>query len=882
WMVNYAPHMPRGSEHKLFSVDPNLQMTVHPESVGGTPAGRMIHRESDQLLMAHYAIDRQGNVRAISPEVMPARVTAFARHLTDPENLVYVIDMEGMIYELNVHTLQSTLLFKKPVPGWHGKGGYTSQGRLVVSNNGEHAAGKLDGLQVGGPARNEDEAGVLAEWDGSTWKIVERKQFTDVTGPGGILGNDSQDDRLWAIGWDRRSLRLKLLQDGVWSTFLLPKATHNNDPIHGWYTEWPRIRQVSSDRWMMDMHGMFFDFPPAFSKQNSAGLRPISSHLRYIPDFCEWNGQLVLATDETSIQGNTLAGQPQSNLWFGQLNQLTDWGPRSAYGGPWVGDSVKAGAPSDPFLIAGFPRRTLHLAVGRSRRQKASTAVLRATDQQVIHEWPEQLASLPRITVPRGDWHRPAPGFEFSLSAPATVFLAVDQRGEPTLPKEWQRTSMTIVWGQNHQDRVYRRDFDAGMVKVPGNQVEHVSGSFGMPHMAMVASQSVDCQIMPTAPASMVMTSSVSPEASKAQSVTFSLEVDRTGNGQWSLHSEVTVDDGYATVHLPQTLQAEWIRLTPSVDCLATAYLHLTDDRFHSADGTNSLFAGLADVDEPADAVHSALLYAAKKNRNLQILTSNGDSLQFTKDEFEFVDDEDAPKLRKLLAVEPEFRVDERSVVLEHGGRTLRLPKGNPKFDQPFAAGWPRGSREVESERHLANFHGTFYEVPLIENGRTPAFDLLRPVASHNKQIADFCTWNGLLVLSGVKRQSDSAGPHVWSNSDKDCAVWFGAIDDLWQLGKPRGEGGPWKDTSVKAGQPSDAYLMTGYDRKTLTVSADQDATFTIEVDVDHQTGWHKYRQVTAPAGVPQTLELPEDFSVHWVRFVSDVDCTATAWLKYE
>ena len=42
-------------------------MTVHPESVGGTPAGRMIHAESNQLLIAHHA-NRQckGNVRTIS------------------------------------------------------------------------------------------------------------------------------------------------------------------------------------------------------------------------------------------------------------------------------------------------------------------------------------------------------------------------------------------------------------------------------------------------------------------------------------------------------------------------------------------------------------------------------------------------------------------------------------------------------------------------------------------------------------------------------------------------------------------------------------------------------------------------------------------------
>ncbi len=66
WMVNYAPHQPKGSEHKLFSIDPDLSqpMTVHPESVGGTPAGRMIHQESNQLLIAHYSDRREGQACA--------------------------------------------------------------------------------------------------------------------------------------------------------------------------------------------------------------------------------------------------------------------------------------------------------------------------------------------------------------------------------------------------------------------------------------------------------------------------------------------------------------------------------------------------------------------------------------------------------------------------------------------------------------------------------------------------------------------------------------------------------------------------------------------------------------------------------------------------
>ncbi|MCA9248802.1 MAG: hypothetical protein KDA42_16865, partial [Planctomycetales bacterium] len=367
WMVNYAPHMPSGSEHKLYSIDSDLKMTIHPESVGGTPAGRMIHRESQQLLIGHYLVDEQGRVRVISPKTMPGRITAIARHLKDPANMVYYSDMEGMVYEANVHTLAVTKLFHKPVPGWHGKGAYTAQGRLVVANNGEHAAGTYRDLLVGGPARDADEAGVLAEWDGAQWSIVERRQFTDVTGPDGVFGGQGDGAPLWAIGWDRRSLRLKVLDSGAWHTYLLPKAAHNNDARHGWFTEWPRIREIGDGRLLMDMHGMFFDFPKTFCASNAAGLRAIGSHLRYIPDFCQWNGRLVLASDETSIQGNPLAGQPQSNLWFGQYEDLKHWGPASGYGGPWVADHVQANTPSDPFLIAGFDRRVLHLSLGDQR-----------------------------------------------------------------------------------------------------------------------------------------------------------------------------------------------------------------------------------------------------------------------------------------------------------------------------------------------------------------------------------------------------------------------------------------------------------------------------------------------------------------------------------
>ncbi len=757
WMVNYAPHMPKGSEHKLFSVDPDLTqpLTIHPESVGGTPAGRMIHEESNQLFIAHYAIDAKGGVRVISPSEMPIRVTAIARHLSDPKNMVYYVDMEGSLWEANVHTLEVTRLFEKPVPGWHGKGGYTSQRRLVVSNNGEQAAGSYAHLLVGGPASSEEERGVLAEWNGQEWKIIERRQYTEITGPKGIVGGSDGDEPIWAIGWDRRSLRLKLLEDGQWHTYLLPKAAYCNDAPHGWYTEWPRIRETTHGRWMMDMHGMFFDFPPTFSTNNSAGIVPIGSHLRYVPDFCGWNGKLVLATDETSIQGNPLAGQPQSNLWIGQYEELQHWGPANGYGGPWIDDEVKANTPSEPFLVAGFDRRVVHLAVGQ--HTPIAVAAMRATDQQNITSMPDELAGLPRVTVKRGDWHQAASGYQFQVDQPVTVYLAVDRRGSPQLNSSWQKTNLSLTWGKDFQDDVYSQIFPAGTISIPSNAAEHTPGAFGMPHTAFVKSGPRPAQITAIEGATVTF-----PEKSRKVGgeqfapVTFTLEVDRDGKGNWTeLQATRVPDGGYVTHYLPEKLEAIWLRLKTDRDCIATAFLHQTTSRFidGKAPENRKLFAGLADVTD-ADALGAAV-YAAKRNRDLRVITGDGKFFNFTKTAFEFVSDVSDPQLHELLRVEPEFTVDAASVVLKYQGQNYRLPKGDPAFDEPFASGWPRALREVESERHLANIHGTFYEVPLISNGAPPAWNLMRPVSSHSKQISDFCSWNGLLVLAGVLRKRD-------------------------------------------------------------------------------------------------------------------------------
>ncbi|HCM21699.1 MAG TPA: hypothetical protein DIC46_13210, partial [Porphyromonadaceae bacterium] len=63
-------------------------------SLWGTPANRMLHKESGQLFIGPYAIDSTGDVRVIPYTVMPGRHTGNARHLADPANKVYYGTME--------------------------------------------------------------------------------------------------------------------------------------------------------------------------------------------------------------------------------------------------------------------------------------------------------------------------------------------------------------------------------------------------------------------------------------------------------------------------------------------------------------------------------------------------------------------------------------------------------------------------------------------------------------------------------------------------------------------------------------------------------------------------------------------------------------------
>lgn len=360
WVATYVSHKSRtGVGTGLYEIDADLNITQRPESYVGTYTNRFVHFESNQLFIGPWVIDPDRNVRTID-DLLEVRVCSTLRHLTDPENKVHVLGMEGEFYELDVHSLELTQLYdlvetlgipSRETTGYnipHFKAGHCDYGRVVVTNN-SYASPDYAG---------EVAAGRLAEWDGDSWTIIERKPFTEVTGRIGFGGT------IFATGWDRASAILQVFTeaDGCWRRYRLPKASHTFD--HMWATEWPRIRETEHERFLMDCHGSFYELFTWAYGNRVWGIRPISQHLWVLGDFATWRGMLVLGPDNASPSGkaNPLTGEPQSNLWFGKTDDLWQFGKPQGWGGPWWKDEVAAGEPSDPYLMTGFDNKTLHLA----------------------------------------------------------------------------------------------------------------------------------------------------------------------------------------------------------------------------------------------------------------------------------------------------------------------------------------------------------------------------------------------------------------------------------------------------------------------------------------------------------------------------------------
>ncbi|MGN0852277.1 MAG: hypothetical protein ACI4Q3_02745 [Kiritimatiellia bacterium] len=689
WVVTYAPHCPVGSTDKLYQIAPDLTRTIRPESVGGTPAERLIHRETGKLLIGQHLVSSNGTVETVWISRMPGRLTGAARHLTEPATKVYVTDMEEALYELDVTDPAKTYtlirdghnraafadFFRKwgrtPPPGWneaeestlfgyHGKGTCSGFGKVFYANNGMASA-----------AAREDPrtpSGCLAFWEPGdrNWTLVRTNQFTEITTRDGIYGNEHPDaNPIWALGWDHRSVILATTADGkTWHDYRLPKGSHSYDGAHGWNTEWPRIREIGTgDDFLATMHGTFWKFPADFAPDRARGVRPRSTYLKVIGDFCRWNGRVVFGCDDharseflnvRALKGKRpKARQSESNLWFVAPERLDGLGPREGRGAVWCGDAVAAGQTSDPFLLAGYDRKWLWLTVSAE------------------------------------------------------------------------------------------------------------------------------------------------------------VQVDCAGDGRWRAWRTLP-PGGHDLGAAPA---AEWVRLVAQ-DAAANAFavFHYASDRAEPA----------APVFQTAAPAEAARIFA-----------------------------DDAPVPEGLITA------DAASLVYVDRGVRRRLPRRTATA----AATCGRICREIATERDLLHAGEIFYELPADNAG---GFKYVHPVAATPRAIVDYDTWKGCLVLKAA-----------------DGALAIGVADDLWALGKPVGVGGPWKDAVVRADEPSDAYLMNGFDRKTVVLKADADTAIALEADVDGCGSWVKAATYDVKAGGELRVDLPAAFAAYWVRVRADRACTATVQFVY-
>ena len=768
WVITYGPHLPYGSSDKLYEITPDLKQIIRPESVGGTPANRMIHKESNQLIIGPYFIGAERDVRVIPPKLMPGRLTGNARHLADPANKVYFATMEDGLYEVDVRTLAVKGLIKeimnkpKPgqtaevspatitstLPGYHGKGLYSGQGQVILANNGERSPQALVDPTI--------VSGGLGSFNGEgNWTLVRRNQFTEVTGPGGLTGNaDPAKNPLWTIGWDFRSLILMVMEDGKWTSYRLPKGSHSYDGAHGWNTEWPRIRDIGEEgSRLMTMHGLFWKFPAGFSSKHSAGIAPRSAYLKVVGDFTRWQDRLVFGCDDTAKSEflnkrpakGALAGpgQSQSNLWFTSLDTPDKLGPAIGRGSVWVDEPVKASVASDPFLLEGFTKRAVLLG-----------------------------------------------------------------------------------------------------------------------HDGSAATN-------------------------------FAIEIDERGDGQWKTWRDVALkaNDSTHWVEIPASLPGAWIRVKADRDVAkATAsFQYATDDGRSSERG--SLFKGLSKAGDTTSQ-GAFLLTRGANLRTLSVLNANlsndkttlGDAYELSAD-LKLTKQKDpavaAYVEKNTLIPTGVVTADEASVVFEESGVRWRLPRSaSPAQDGLLARSALRKAREVCTERDMLQAHGTFYELPALN---AKGAIRMRPIATSDAAVHDYCSYRGLLVLSGIDPAAKDDS-HLIRSDDGKAAVWVGAADDLWQLGKPRGHGGPWKNSIVKANKPSDPYLMTGYDKKTLLLEnqGDAETLITVELDVAGDGRFSAYQSFKLAPGQTLTHALPDWLNAYWIRMVSSADTKASAQLTYE
>lgn len=468
WVVSYLS-VPKGegggTGSALYSLDDSWTWRVEHVH-NSTYANRMIVPAMQSIVIGPYIIDAEGSIRILT-EMLYVRLGGMALHLTKPKS-VYLLGMDGPLWEADLETLNVTKLFDLPeVLGMppheqpHFKAAHSVSGWLYVATNSFFEDDYLG--QVHG--------GRLAAYNGSAWTVLEETAFQEVT------GRFNFGRMVFATGWDDSSAILKVLDagDGAdpthdenWQRYRLPVSSHTWE--HAWTTEWPRIKELASERYVLDASGGFYELAPLGYDGAVWGVRPISTHLRIVPDMCPFRGFVALGGNQVSsiFDNNLETGQAQSGLRFIAEDDMWSFGKPQGWGSVWRGEAVPAGVPSDPFLMTGYVHKVLHLVT--TPLSIASTGVKERFERL-------RSAHARRVRRNRGAG---AAAASWETTEP-TVFIEIDVlgcAGHFRCPADWQVYQNVTVGATGLQTITFPEGFSAHWVRLTPSQNMNITAQF--------------------------------------------------------------------------------------------------------------------------------------------------------------------------------------------------------------------------------------------------------------------------------------------------------------------------------------------------------------------------------------------------------------------
>lgn len=369
YYATYLANAGDGAGTEIGYLDRNFaQHTVL--ATDGITAGRFIHDETAQMCIGPCVIEKDGTAHTIA-NLVDLRVAGFARHLVSPTTKVYALTMEGKLYEVDLTTYANAVLVmdiadKLSLTAAHFKACWTHESPFAATNR----VICVSNVQYSATATA---SGVLVAVDpvGDTASIKEQNSCIEVAGSyypgnGGItfaLGRDSKSPFIGVVAVNNGSLY----------KYRLPAWTRSQD----WYIsqEWMRIRPVTTERFVFNAYGTWYSLSTWLASAAASGVEnygtegtnypvvePISTYIDTVTDFCVWNGKFCIGSNNMSFHNGAFpnAGQPNSVIKFGNIEDLWAGGKPHGRGMIWDRQATTSGTNSDPMLIRGYGDKALH------------------------------------------------------------------------------------------------------------------------------------------------------------------------------------------------------------------------------------------------------------------------------------------------------------------------------------------------------------------------------------------------------------------------------------------------------------------------------------------------------------------------------------------